>query len=111
MAVIKNIPSQRLINGKVINTSEVSVVSEPFYETHGEACIVIRGIQQAKIRLDSISTDHTVIKAMTKVLIIPDIGKIDEEYDEILIDKGACVEFRFCAGVWYIISSDGLKQS
>jgi hypothetical protein len=111
MAVIKNIPSQRLINGKVINTSEVSVVSEPFYETHGEACIVLRGIQQAKIRLDSISTDHTVIKAMTKVLIIPDIGKIDEEYDEILIDKGACVEFRFCAGVWYIISSDGLKMS
>jgi hypothetical protein len=48
---------------------------------------------------------------MTKVLIIPDIGKIDEEYDEILIDKGACVEFRFCAGVWYIISSDGLKMS
>jgi hypothetical protein len=111
MAVIKNIPSQRLINGKVINTSEVSVVSEPFYETHGEACIVIRGIQQAKVRLDSISTDHTVIKAMTKVLIIPDFGKIDEEYDEILIDKGACVEFRFCAGVWYIISSDGLKMS
>jgi hypothetical protein len=48
---------------------------------------------------------------MTKVLIIPDIGKIDEEYDELFIDKGACVEFRFCAGVWYIISSDGLKMS
>jgi hypothetical protein len=111
MAVIKNIPSQRIVNGKVINTSEVSVVSEPFYETHGEACIVIRGIAQSKERLDSISTDHTVIKAMTKVLIIPDIGKIDEEYDELFIDKGACVEFRFCAGVWYIISSDGLKMS
>jgi hypothetical protein len=111
MAVIKNIPSQRIVNGKVINTSEVSVVSEPFYETHGEACIVIRGITQSKVRLDSISTDHTVIKAMTKVLIIPDIGKIDEEYDELFIDKGACVEFRFCAGVWYIISSDGLKMS
>jgi hypothetical protein len=111
MAVIKNIPSQRIVNGKIINTSEVSVVSEPFYETHGEACIVIRGIVQSKVRLDSISTDHTVIKAMTKVLIIPDIGKIDEEYDELFIDKGACVEFRFCAGVWYIISSDGLKMS
>ena len=35
----------------------------------------------------------------------------DEEYDELFIDKGACVEFRFCAGVWYIISSDGLKMS
>jgi hypothetical protein len=111
MSVIKSIPSQRIFNNKVINTSEVAVVSEPFYETHGEACVVIRGIESAKVRLDSISTDHTTIKAMTKVLIIPDIGKIDEEYDEILIDKGACVEFRFCAGTWYIISSDGLKQS
>ena len=37
--------------------------------------------------------------------------KIDDEYDEILIDKGACVEFAYCAGGWYILSSDGLKQS
>ena len=95
MSVIKNTPSQRVINGKMITTSETAVVSEPFYETHGEACIVI----------------HTVIKAMTKVLIVPDIGRIDEDYDELLIERGACVEFRFCAGVWYIISSDGLKQS
>ena len=111
MAVIKNTPAQRVINGRVINTSEVAVVSEPFYETHGEACIVIRGVDQSKVRLDSFSTDHTVIKAMTKVIIVPDKGLIDDEYDEMLIDRGACVEFRFCAGVWYIISSDGLKQS
>jgi hypothetical protein len=32
---------------------------------------------------------------MTKVLIVPDYGYIDEEYDEMLIDKGACVELRF----------------
>lgn len=111
MSVIKNTPAQRVINGKVIHTSEVAVVSEPFYETHGEACIVIRGVDQAKVRLDRMSTDHTVIKAMTKVTIVPDEGLIDEEYDEMLIDRGACVELRFCAGVWYIISSDGLKQS
>lgn len=111
MAVVKNVPSQRIINGKIIHTSEIAVVSESFYETHGEKCIVIRGVTHAKVRLDSISTDHTVIKAMTKVLIIPDTGRIDEEYDELIIDKGACVEFRFCAGVWYIISSDGLKMS
>jgi hypothetical protein len=111
MSVIKSVPSQRVFNNKIIHTSEVAVVSEPFYETHGESCVVIRGIDSAKVRLDSISTDHTTIKAMTKVLIIPDMGKIDEEYDEILIDKGACVEFRFCAGTWYIMSSDGLKHS
>ena len=111
MAVLKIIPSQRLIGGKVINTSELSIVSESFYETHGEACIIVRETPFCKVRLDSLSTDHTVIKALTKVLIIPDVGKIDEVYDEIDLDWGACVEFRFAAGNWYIISSDGLKNS
>jgi hypothetical protein len=42
-------------------------------------------------------------------LISPLIGKIDEEYGEIFIDKGACVEFLQIEGAWYIVSSDGLK--
>ena len=37
------------------------------------------------------------------------MGQIDEQYDEILIDKGSCVEFFRVDGNWYIISSDGLK--
>ncbi len=35
----------------------------------------------------------------------------DQLVDEIVCDKGACIEFRFCNGNWYILSSDGLKQS
>jgi hypothetical protein len=45
------------------------------------------------------------------ITIKPDIGKIDEDYDEIVMDRYACVEFRFCGGSWYILSSDGLKNS
>jgi hypothetical protein len=111
MSIIRTIPSQRIINGELINTSEVSMVSETEYRTNGEDCIVVRGVSKSVITLDSKTTDHTVIKAMTEVLIKPDMNKIDEDYDEILIERGACVEFRFCAGNWYIISSDGLKQS
>ena len=37
--------------------------------------------------------------------------QFDEDYDEILADRYACIEFRFCAGNWYILSSDGLKNS
>jgi len=46
---------------------------------------------------------------MTNVLILPDINSIDEEWDEISIEKGACVEFVFINQHWYILSSDGLK--
>jgi len=111
MAVVRTIPSERIINGKILKTSEVSTVSESFYKTNGEACVIVRGIDESEIVLDSRSTDHVVVKAMTRVLVKPDVGKIDEDYDEILLDKYACVEFRFVIDNWYILSSDGLKQS
>lgn len=111
MAILKTIPSKRIINGLVLETSEISVVSEREYSTNGESCIVVRNVIESTIILDSKTTDHVVVKAMTKITIRPDKGKIDEDYDEIVADKYACIEFRFCAGNWYILSSDGLKQS
>jgi hypothetical protein len=111
MAVVKSIPSQRIINGQVQETSEISIVSEAYYDTAGESCVVVKSVDNSKLRLNSTTTDHVVVKALTKVLVIPDIGRVDEAYDEIMLDWGACVEFRFCAGNWYILSSDGLKQS
>ena len=111
MAIIKSISSKRIIRGEVINASEISVVSESSYKTNGESCIIVRGVSQSVITLNSITTDHVVIKSMTKVTIKPDVGKIDEDYDELVADQYACIEFRFVGGNWYILSSDGLKQS
>jgi hypothetical protein len=70
-----------------------------------------KDVEQSKITLNSDTTEYIVIKTLTKVLIVPSKNKIDEYYDEILIDKGACVEFLMMDDVWYIISSDGLKLS
>jgi hypothetical protein len=111
MAIIKSISSKRIIRGEVINASEISVVSESTYKTNGENCIIVRGVAQSVIILDSTNTDQVVVKSMTNLTILPDVGKIDEEYDEVVVDKFACIEFRFVGGNWYILSSDGLKQS
>lgn len=111
MAIVKSIPAQRVINGFLVNTSEISLVSELDYKTTGESCVIIKGVSECKLTLDSQSTDHVVIKALTRVVVRPSMGKIDEAYDELILDKGACVEFRFCVGNWYILSSDGLKYS
>jgi hypothetical protein len=111
MAIIKSIPSKRIIRGEVLTTSEISVVSESTYKTNGESCIVVRGVAKSVVILDSMTTDHVVVKSMINLTILPDVGKIDEEYDEIVVDKFACIEFRFIGGNWYILSSDGLKQS
>ena len=95
----------------MVDTSEISIVSESDYKTNGESCIVIKGVSDSTVILDSTTTDHIVVKSMTRLTIKPDIGKIDEDYDEIVADKYACIEFRFMGGSWYILSSDGLKQS
>ena len=111
MAIVKTIPSRRIINGMQITTSEISVVSELDYRTNGESCVIVTGIPWSVVVLDSRTTDHVVVKSMTQLTIRPDMGKIDEDDDEIVMDRYACVEFRFIGGTWYILSSDGLKQS
>jgi hypothetical protein len=111
MAIIRTIPSRRVINGTDVESSEVSLVSEVNYSTQGEECVITKGVPESNVLLDSRTTDHVVIKSMNITVVRPDVGKIDETYDEIELDKFSCVEFRFCAGNWYILSSDGLKQS
>ena len=111
MAVIKTVPVRKFINGHPIETSEITLVSELDYRTNGEDCCIVRGVSQSFVTLDSGTSDHITVKAMTHITIRPDVGKIDEEYDEIVAEKFACIEFRFVGGNWYIFSSDGLKQS
>jgi len=109
MAILKTIPVKKVINGIEVRTSESAVISEKTYTTNGEYSIIVRGIEQCELFLNSSTTDRVKIKAMTKVLITPDVGKIDEEWDEIDLDKGSCIELVCVNRNWYILSSDGLK--
>ena len=91
------------------NQPAIQTITVPEHRTNGEELILVKDVDYCKILLDQNTTEHVVIKTLTKVLILPMMGQIDEQYDEILIDKGACVEFFRVDGGWYIISSDGLK--
>ena len=73
--------------------------------------IIVKNIDFSKIRLNSTRNDRITIKALTRVLLLPDFGKIDEIYDDMELENGASVELVFAVGNWYILSSDGLKQS
>lgn len=85
------------------------IITSPEYITNGEILIVVKDTDTCNITLDNNTTEHIIIKALTKVFIRPSYGKIDEFYDEILIDWGACVEFYLLEDNWFIVSSDGLK--
>ena len=67
MAIVKTIPSRKVINGFVVDTSEISVVSELDYKTNGESCIVIRGVSESTVILDSTTTDKIKIKTCVNI--------------------------------------------
>jgi len=110
MAIQRSIPSQRIIAGQVINTSEITFVSNSIYTTEGESLVITKELESIEVLLDSSTTDHIIIKSLTQTKIKPVWGLIDEEYSEINIGRGACVELYFSFGNWYIVSSDGMKM-
>lgn len=114
MGIVRERPIRKTVfrGNRSINldTYETVVVSDEFYSTKGELLLIIRDVDHCKIKLDSTTTDKIKIKTLTNCVIVPDIGRIDEDWDEISIGRGACVELQNVNGVWYILSSDGLKM-
>jgi len=113
MPIVKNKPVRKTVfrgeRSLNLDTFETVIVSDEIYKTNGENLLIIRDVAQSKVKLDSTTTDKIKIKSLTNCTIIPDIGRIDEDWDEISIGRGACVELQNVNGIWYILSSDGIK--
>jgi hypothetical protein len=110
MGIYRTTPSKRIINGYEIITSDSVIVTNITYITNGEYAIVTKGVENCIITLDSKTTDHVVIKSLTNTLVKSN-ELIDEEFNEVELNKGAGVEFKKIGDYWYILSSDGLKNS
>jgi hypothetical protein len=114
MSIIRNKPVRKTVfrgdRSFNLDTFETVVISDEIYKTNGEALLIIRDVAQSKVKLDSTTTERIKIKTLTNCVIIPDVGRIDEDWDEISVGKGACVELQNVNGVWYILSSDGIKM-
>lgn len=110
MGIFKTPVIRKIINGNEVMVSDATVVTNSEYKTNGESVIVIKVVENCKITLDSTTTEHVVIKSLTDVLVKSDT-LIDEEFEEVELSKGSCVEFRKIGDYWYILSSDGLKNS
>ena len=105
--------TQSYVEPKVIEvkpTEIKKIISEPSYTVENESLLIIKDVEYSEITLNS-ENDKITIKSLTQCLIKSDVGVIDEEWDELLLEKGACVQFEFVEGNWYILSSDGLKNS
>ena len=85
------------------------VVSTSNYLTDEETILIIKNVDECEVTLNSQKSSRVVVKSLTTVVVKSEVGKIDEDWDELLLEKGACVQFQFVEGNWYITSSDGLK--
>ena len=113
MPIVKNKPVRKTVfrgeRSLNLDTFETVIVSDEIYKTNGENLLIIKDVAQTKVKLDSTTTEKIKIKTLTNCTIMPDIGRIDEDWDEISIGRGACVELQNVNGIWYILSSDGIK--
>ena len=105
-------PNRKVINlgEKIIEEPKTKVVSQEYYSTNGETLLISRDVEKSTIELNSSTTEKIIIKTLTSCIIIPDQNRIDEDWDQLDIERGACVQFQFVDGVWYILSSDGIKM-
>jgi len=87
------------------------IISDSVYTTNDETFLIVKNVEYSEVTLNSNVTNKITIKSLTSVLVKSDVGSIDEEWDELLLERGACVQFQFVEGNWYILSSDGLKMS
>jgi hypothetical protein len=101
--------SQKIRYGGNVVDSTIKIVSESQHITGPENIILVKSVDNCEIILDSTNTNHLIIKSLTNTLLKPSNGEIDEFYNEILMEKGSCVELLYIDGTWYVISSDGLK--
>ena len=85
------------------------IIYDSTYVTNDETFLIVKNVDYSEVKLNSSVTTKITIKSLTSLLVKSDIGLIDEEWDELLLEKGACVQFQFVEGNWYITSSDGLK--
>ena len=106
--------TQTVVEPKIIveTIKDISrVISSTTYTTNEETILIIKGVDECEVTLNSQKSNRVVVKSLTTVIVKSDVGQIDEDWDELLLEKGACVQFQFVEGNWYITSSDGLKTS
>lgn len=113
MPVLKSKPSKKEsilgvpVTEKIIY--DYSIVSVPNYKTVGEEKIIVKEVDSCNLYIDETKNSNIIIKSLTKTIVYTE-SLIDEKYNELELNKGACVQMVLIRDNWYILSSDGVKS-
>ena len=110
ISVLQNNPETQLrLNDTKETTENIPVVVSTDYTTSQTRYIIAK--DDLTITLDNKNLKRFYIKSMANIKIKPLIGKIDEEWEEINMGPQSGIELLCEGNNWYILSSDGLKNS
>lgn len=110
LQLIKNLKEEvnELKSTENKNEQEVKIVEED-YQTNGEDLLIVKGDTE-HIKLSN-QENQIIIKSIKHCKITPIEGLIDEQYEEIQVDPKSCITLQQIEGNWYVLSSDGLKNT
>ncbi len=110
LSVLKNdLGNKPKLSSEEETTENIPIVVTENYTTSKTRYIIAKN--KLTITLDNKNLKRFYIKSMSEIKIKPVIGKIDEEWEEIVMGPQSSIEV-LCEGTqWYILSSDGLKNS
>ena len=100
----------------VFRTKDSAVITLSDYTTKEEKYLIVRAYEgqqsgeTVKVTLNHNVNKHITIKSLTDC-VIESPHSFDLEFDEIVLNKFASIELKNVGDVWYILSSDGLKNS
>jgi hypothetical protein len=100
---------------KVTSTIKEPIEDIPIIITEDYTTTTTRYIIAKKdditITLDDTNLKRYYIKSMSEISVVPTQGLIDEEWQEIKMGPQSSIELIAYEGNWYVLSSDGLKNS
>ena len=111
IGVLQNGISTPLITEKTSsNNEDIPILITTNYTTQSSRYIIAKK-DNITITLSDANFNRFYIKSMAHITIVPTQGLIDEEWEEIEMGPQSSIELIANNGDWYVLSSDGLKNS
>jgi hypothetical protein len=109
IGILKHGVTPTLISTPKEDVEDIPITIVKDYVTTTTRYIIAK--KDLTITLDDGTLKRFYIKSMANITIVPSDGLIDEEWEEIEMGPQSSIELIAHNGNWYVLSSDGLKNS
>ena len=111
IGILKNGVEPKILTNTISEPSEnIPIVITTDYTTQMSRYIIAKK-DNITITLSDTNFKRFYIKSMADITLVPIQGLIDEEWEEISMGPQSSIELIAHNGNWYVLSSDGLKNS